>query len=51
MFGNFRGEKNETREPWEKNFLLRQMHSFGQFLSSKNLEKIISETDFSAHRL
>jgi len=51
IFGNFGGETNETREPVGKNFLSRQTRSFGRFLSSKNLEKNISETDFFPHRL
>ena len=31
MFGNFRGEKNETREPWEKK--LNYLRETGDFMA------------------
>ena len=47
----FAGLKNETRDTARKNFLLLQTHSFGRFLSSKNLEKNLSKTDLLPRRL
>lgn len=44
-------KRGETRESVGKRLLSLQTHSFGRFLSSKNLENIFSETDFLPRRV
>jgi len=46
MFGNFRGEKNETREPWEKTFYCGKRILLVGFSPQKILKKLFRRQIF-----